>query len=590
MLIVSVAVMSWNSRPLPSLSLPRFYPSPAASNPNSKQVQPNTPSLSSLIYPPTHRSRSSAPQPYITSPTCTSPSQSRAPYNAYDDIPPLIQPQSHREPHSLPRNAILIQQPNGPPILVTLPPQPHQPSRPSSHSYFRAQQLLQAVAPLSPSSVSYLRPASAASSSSSQPFSSSHTQHSYYAEASVLTSHVSTASQYCEPSVAVSERAVSRRTSLNASLHAFAEAPSAPSPTPPLADSGSAAPSSSAVAPPSAMVAFPTGFSSSSWSMFFLSLPASPIFLHYLSVCLVSMHAALLFVSILLFLLTLLRSLSPLSEPLCFYLLFYAAKSIAALAMCAYRLSHPECWQVDELSDSRRSARRYHIMRHILRCVSVASTGVVTWWLFSADDSWADGAAVSRFVLALLCVEYASIVAPLLSNLLLSFFVPCIHLSFYLPYLPFPAFQPPSADTVEDKPGMSEEDLTHLPSTVYRPSPIPRDTTCAVCLCEVEEGEEIRQLTCRHMYHRACIDSWLRKRGVCPLCVRKVSVKPANKRLAEPVDAAAVRSGGGIEMTVATSTSHDDVTLNVSTIEVAAGVGLPLQQYDVDLHPDRLEA
>lgn len=582
---------SWNSRPLASLSIPipRFYPTTAASS-SSKQVQPNTPSVSSLHYssPSTNRPpRTSAPQPYISSPTnCTSPSHSRSPYIAYDDVPPITpSPASGQRSTVLPPNTILVQQANGSAILVSLPPQPV--SRPpSQHSYFRTQQLSQAVAPLSPAALSFLRSSSAPSQQQSSSYCAS--EESVHGGVSQLrqSSHVSTSqSEYCEPSVtSQSHASVSRRISVHAPLQPYDAAPSAPSPTPPLTDSAAAATHSSTSTSPSAIVSYPTGFSSSSWSMFFLSLPASPIFLHYLSVCLVSYHAALLFVSVLLFLLTVLPSLSPLTQPLCFYLLFYAIKSVASLSMCAYRLTHPDCWQVDELTASRRSPR-YHICRHVLRCVSVASTGVVTWWLFSADDSWSTGTAVSRFVLALLCVEYLSIVVPLLSNLVLSFFVPCIHLSFYLPYLPFPALQSAVVDEEEDKAGMSEEDLTHLPSTRYLPSALPRDTTCAVCLCEVEEGEEIRQLTCRHMYHRPCIDSWLRKRGVCPLCVRKVSVRLKGGRVGEEGEVA-TRGGGGIEMV---GSGSADVTVDVSTAAAATAAAVPVQLYDVDLHPDQLD-
>ena len=42
---------------------------------------------------------------------------------------------------------------------------------------------------------------------------------------------------------------------------------------------------------------------------------------------------------------------------------------------------------------------------------------------------------------------------------------------------------------------------------------------CAVCLCKIEEGEEVRELRCGHMFHRDCLDRWLGHRnGTCPLC------------------------------------------------------------------------
>ncbi|KAG0208456.1 hypothetical protein BGX28_000594 [Mortierella sp. GBA30] len=45
------------------------------------------------------------------------------------------------------------------------------------------------------------------------------------------------------------------------------------------------------------------------------------------------------------------------------------------------------------------------------------------------------------------------------------------------------------------------------------------EDTCAVCLDEFEDGEEIRSLPCHHEFHCECIDPWLtRKSSTCPLC------------------------------------------------------------------------
>ncbi|KAL7230799.1 hypothetical protein ACSBR2_009145 [Camellia fascicularis] len=44
-------------------------------------------------------------------------------------------------------------------------------------------------------------------------------------------------------------------------------------------------------------------------------------------------------------------------------------------------------------------------------------------------------------------------------------------------------------------------------------------TECAVCLSMVEEGEEIRNLKCNHMFHKVCLDTWLQQDwATCPLC------------------------------------------------------------------------
>ncbi|KAL4369009.1 hypothetical protein GQ457_05G000640 [Hibiscus cannabinus] len=44
--------------------------------------------------------------------------------------------------------------------------------------------------------------------------------------------------------------------------------------------------------------------------------------------------------------------------------------------------------------------------------------------------------------------------------------------------------------------------------------------SCAVCLYEFENGEEIRWLrNCRHVFHRACLDRWMDHGQItCPLC------------------------------------------------------------------------
>lgn len=57
---------------------------------------------------------------------------------------------------------------------------------------------------------------------------------------------------------------------------------------------------------------------------------------------------------------------------------------------------------------------------------------------------------------------------------------------------------------------------------------------CAVCLGEVETGETLRQLpACQHVFHRECIDPWLRAHATCPLC--RSGVLPPHVRTVEVV-------------------------------------------------------
>lgn len=45
---------------------------------------------------------------------------------------------------------------------------------------------------------------------------------------------------------------------------------------------------------------------------------------------------------------------------------------------------------------------------------------------------------------------------------------------------------------------------------------------CAVCTDDFCEGDVQRTLPCFHLFHRACIDPWLRQSGCCPVCMLRV--------------------------------------------------------------------
>ncbi|KAL5544226.1 hypothetical protein UlMin_008010 [Ulmus minor] len=67
---------------------------------------------------------------------------------------------------------------------------------------------------------------------------------------------------------------------------------------------------------------------------------------------------------------------------------------------------------------------------------------------------------------------------------------------------------------------MSKEDLKMIPCFDYLAgekgnSPV----DCAVCLENFRNGDKCRLLpSCRHSFHVQCIDSWLLKTPICPIC------------------------------------------------------------------------
>ncbi|KAI1318820.1 hypothetical protein EDD11_005666 [Mortierella claussenii] len=48
------------------------------------------------------------------------------------------------------------------------------------------------------------------------------------------------------------------------------------------------------------------------------------------------------------------------------------------------------------------------------------------------------------------------------------------------------------------------------------------DEECAICLCDFEDGDELRHLYCDHLFHRGCVDRWLARHATCPKCKRSI--------------------------------------------------------------------
>jgi len=76
--------------------------------------------------------------------------------------------------------------------------------------------------------------------------------------------------------------------------------------------------------------------------------------------------------------------------------------------------------------------------------------------------------------------------------------------------------------------GASQELIDSLPIKEYRPwgsgSIDEQQSCCAVCLTDFDVCTPLRQLPCRHEFHQGCIDKWLAKRKVCPLCMQNVEL------------------------------------------------------------------
>jgi len=73
--------------------------------------------------------------------------------------------------------------------------------------------------------------------------------------------------------------------------------------------------------------------------------------------------------------------------------------------------------------------------------------------------------------------------------------------------------------------GLEEGQIARYPVHTFDQNPSEDDFLskkemfrCAICLGPFEKGEILRTVVCMHQFHADCIDSWLRKKGECPVC------------------------------------------------------------------------
>ncbi|KAE8655365.1 hypothetical protein F3Y22_tig00117032pilonHSYRG00214 [Hibiscus syriacus] len=71
--------------------------------------------------------------------------------------------------------------------------------------------------------------------------------------------------------------------------------------------------------------------------------------------------------------------------------------------------------------------------------------------------------------------------------------------------------------------GLDPTILASLPVLIYSQEEFKEGLECAVCLCEVVEGEKARLLPkCNHGFHVECVDMWFKSHSTCPLCRNSV--------------------------------------------------------------------
>lgn len=96
---------------------------------------------------------------------------------------------------------------------------------------------------------------------------------------------------------------------------------------------------------------------------------------------------------------------------------------------------------------------------------------------------------------------------------------------------------PGGTDDKKRATGLDADAIAALPEFVYTNNGDvdEEERECAVCLAVMAEGEAARRLPrCLHVFHRGCVDVWLREHSTCPVCRAEVVVStPAGEGCAE---------------------------------------------------------
>ena len=73
----------------------------------------------------------------------------------------------------------------------------------------------------------------------------------------------------------------------------------------------------------------------------------------------------------------------------------------------------------------------------------------------------------------------------------------------------------------------SKELLKYIPTSFVNKEKKPSDNNyrCIICLSEFQVGEKESTLPCLHIFHSACIETWINNKQWCPICKYDLSLK-----------------------------------------------------------------
>ena len=73
--------------------------------------------------------------------------------------------------------------------------------------------------------------------------------------------------------------------------------------------------------------------------------------------------------------------------------------------------------------------------------------------------------------------------------------------------------------------GLSKKQIKRIPKVKYNKSKFRNDDNkCVVCQYDFKNGENVTKLSCGHLFHSDCVDTWLSNNKVCPMCHKEIII------------------------------------------------------------------
>ena len=73
--------------------------------------------------------------------------------------------------------------------------------------------------------------------------------------------------------------------------------------------------------------------------------------------------------------------------------------------------------------------------------------------------------------------------------------------------------------------GLTKNQIKKIPQNRYNKNLYKNcDDKCVICQYDFKDGDIVTKLSCGHLFHSECVDTWLSKNKVCPMCQKEIRI------------------------------------------------------------------